>query len=93
MKKLHAKRTSPYEVLRRIDDNVCKLSILRHLGINPVFNVQDLTLFYEPSTIQLTSLSRNLTSLPGEHSSTTRNDPFNTTSAILKGHEYYAGDQ
>lgn len=47
VKKLHARRTDPYRVLRRVGPNAYELNIPRDHGINPVFNVEDLTLYHE----------------------------------------------
>jgi len=41
LKKLHTR--GPYRVLRRFGSNAYELEIPRELGINPVFNVEDLT--------------------------------------------------
>jgi len=49
IKKFHAKRTCPYKVLRRIGSNAYELDIPQDLGINPVFNVEDLTQYNAPN--------------------------------------------
>lgn len=51
VKKPHARRTGPYEILRWINDNAYQLDIPHDLGINLIFSVEDLTFFHEPSTI------------------------------------------
>ena len=41
--KLHIRCISPYRVMRRIGSNAFELNIPCELGINPVFNVEELT--------------------------------------------------
>ena len=48
MKKLHARRIGPYRFWRRFGSNTYELEIPRELGINPVFNIENLTLYRTP---------------------------------------------
>ena len=48
LKKFHARHISPYRVLRRFGFNAYELEIFRELGINPIFNVNDLTPYCIP---------------------------------------------
>ncbi|KAK8961187.1 Histone deacetylase 6 [Platanthera guangdongensis] len=47
-KKLSARRMSPYSIISRIGTNAYRLDIPASMGIHPVFNVEDLTPYYEP---------------------------------------------
>jgi len=48
LRKLHTRRMGQYRVLRRFGSNAYELDIPRDLEINPVFNVEDLTLYHTP---------------------------------------------
>jgi len=65
LKKLYAQRIGPYRVLRRFGSNAYELDIPCDFGINPVFNVEDLTLYRTPVAY--------LTAILDEPSSTFRN--------------------
>ena len=43
--KLHTRRKGSYKVLRRFDFSAYELDILRDLGINPIFNVEEVTCY------------------------------------------------
>ncbi|KAK8933568.1 hypothetical protein KSP39_PZI015465 [Platanthera zijinensis] len=51
-KKLNARRVGPYTVVRRIGPNAYEIDIPRHMGISRVFNVEDLTPYYEEQTYE-----------------------------------------
>ncbi|ONK56330.1 uncharacterized protein A4U43_C10F6900 [Asparagus officinalis] len=51
MKKLHARRTGPYRVILHIGPNVYELDLLKEMGINLVFNIEDLVSYTEPMDI------------------------------------------
>ncbi|KAK8942371.1 hypothetical protein KSP39_PZI009407 [Platanthera zijinensis] len=46
-KKLNARRMGPYTVVRRIGTNAYEIDIPKHMGISRVFNVEDLTSYFE----------------------------------------------
>jgi len=69
LKKLHARHIGPYKVLRRFGSNAYELDILCDLGIHPVFNVEDLTLYHTPVVYP--------TAIPDKPASTSKNlQPF-----------------
>ncbi|KAK8916151.1 hypothetical protein KSP39_PZI023352 [Platanthera zijinensis] len=47
-KKLSARRMGPFSVISRIGTNAYRLDIPASMGIHPVFNIEDLTPYYEP---------------------------------------------
>ncbi|KAK8947351.1 hypothetical protein KSP39_PZI007455 [Platanthera zijinensis] len=47
-KKLSARRMGPYSIISRIGTNTYRLNIPTSMRIHPVFNVEDLTPYYEP---------------------------------------------
>ena len=69
LKKLHALHMGPYRVLRRFSSNGYELNMPRDLEINPVFNVEGLTLYRTPMAYS--------TIIPDESASTFRRpQPF-----------------
>ncbi|KAK8952345.1 hypothetical protein KSP39_PZI004083 [Platanthera zijinensis] len=46
-RKLNARRMGPYTVVRRIGTNAYEIDIPNHMGISRVFNVEDLTAYFE----------------------------------------------
>ena len=51
LKKLHTHAIGPYQIIRRLGSNAYVLNLLDSLGISPIFNVEDLTLYrctFEP---------------------------------------------
>ena len=51
MKKLHARSSGPYKVIRKIGSNAYVLEIPPELGISSTFNVSDLIEYREPTLI------------------------------------------
>jgi len=43
LEKLHARAMGPYQILRKLESNAYVLDLPDSLGINPIFNVKDLT--------------------------------------------------
>jgi len=69
LKKLHARRIGPCRVLKRFDSNAYELDIPCELGINKVFNIDDLTLYHTPMAYP--------TAIPYEQALTSRSSqPF-----------------
>jgi len=46
LKRLHTRRSGPYKVLKRFSFSAYEVDITCDLGINPLFNVEDLTCFH-----------------------------------------------
>lgn len=45
-KKLHPKKESSFKIIKKISSNACVLNLLSKVGINPTFNIEDLTLYH-----------------------------------------------
>ena len=77
VKKLQARRTDPYTVLRRIGSNAYELNIPRGLGISSVFSFEDLNWYHasddypyiilDPSSLPAANPQHVLISLPQPH--------------------------
>lgn len=50
MKKLQARNAGPSQILKRIGSNAYLLDLTQHMGICPIFNVEDLVPFRGPTT-------------------------------------------
>ena len=46
IRKLHARNTDPFKVLKRIGPNAYLLDLPSDMGISSIFNVEDLILYY-----------------------------------------------
>ncbi|GAV56545.1 hypothetical protein CFOL_v3_00087, partial [Cephalotus follicularis] len=49
LRKLHAKRMVPYHIRQRLIADAYVLELLNDVTISPIFNVEDLTPYQEPS--------------------------------------------
>ena len=64
VKKLHAHKVGPFEVMKRINYNACVLNLLEGFDISLIFNVEDLVAYkdsdFNPSNPCLMSLPKIL---------------------------------